>query len=325
MNSVRTSLKRKLWRFSRPPVVGPFQCSPPLTSSAAVLLHIPTSDGSGQACHPSVAYSAEGIGGFRYWMANTPYANRSHKLENPEVFASHDGIFWQVPPRSRNPLVPPPPGDDRHYHSDPCLLIHDRRLLLYYRTSNEEASPRRDWLSLMTSEDGSSWTAPREILTSSGALLLCPCVRVLGGEYRMWTVEHEPGAALLSVAQRKSADGIRWSPAEKARLDWPGPPLEPWHIDVVETGGGQLAMMFSAREPGRSGTQRWRFALGDGLHWRVVAAAGVEPSPFEAGKPYKASLLPPMEGAPGGWLYTSGEGWDGSWHTALRPGPLGHE
>lgn len=324
MNSVRTSLKRKLWRFSCPPAVGPFQSSPPRNSSAAVLLHTPTSDGSGQACHPSVAYSAEPIGGFSYWMANTPYANRSHKLENPEVFASHDGIFWQVPPGLRNPLVPPPQGDDRHYHSDPCLLIQDRRLLLFYRTSDEEIAPRRDWLSLVTSEDGRVWTAPREVLTSSGELLLCPCVRVVGGEYRMWTVDRVAGSTLLSVAQRKSVDGIRWSPAEQAVLDWPGPPLEPWHIDVVET-GGQLAMMFSAREPGRAGTQRWRLAMGDGLNWRVMPATDDEACPFEAGKPYKPSLLPPMDGAPGGWLYSSSEAWDGTWHTALRPGPLGRE
>ena len=324
MTSISAKLKRKLWRLAHAPVVGLFHSSRLRTSSAAILLHIPTSDGSGQACHPSVAHSAHGIGGFRFWMANTPYAGHSHKLENPEIFASDDGIFWQVPPGARNPLVPPPEGDDRHYHSDPCLLIHDDRLLLYYRTSDEAASPRLDWLSLITSADGRQWTPPRRILESRGGLLLSPSVRVIGGEFRMWTVDLDAATGRLAVVQRRSADGLEWSAAEQVVLDWSGPRLEPWHIDVVEA-GDQLAMMFSAREPGRPGTQRWKFAVGDGLTWKVDGPDDDETYPFEAGKPYKASLLPPSESAPGGWLYTSSKGPEGAWHTALRPGPFGNE
>ena len=112
--------------------------------SAAVLIHVPTSDGSGEACHPSVADIPGGFGGYRYWMANTPYPKNACKLENPELFASHDGLFWEVPSGVRNPLVPAPAGDNRHYHSDPCLL-HDRhQLLLYFRSSDEESRPRHE-------------------------------------------------------------------------------------------------------------------------------------------------------------------------------------
>jgi hypothetical protein len=254
-------------------------------------------------------------------MANTPYCGNSHKLENPELFASHDGIFWQIPPGVQNPLVRPPPGDDRHYHSDPCLLIYDQQLRLYFRTSDEQARPRRDWLSVMVSEDGRRWTAPQKLLEAHGGLLLSPSVRVIDREYRMWTVDAKPGSGRLTVAQRKSQDGLRWSVPELAEIDWRGTPLEPWHIDVIEA-GAQLAMMFSAREPGRPGTQRWKLAVGDGLRWRVLERDAGEACLFEAGKPYKPSLLGPTEGSPSGWLYTSSTDPQGSWYTALRPGPF---
>ncbi len=321
MTSVPRHLQRRLWRLANPPTAGPFQTTRTGSCSAAVLLHIPTSDGSGQACHPSVAFSPESIGGFRYWMANTPYSGNSHKLENPEVFASHDGLFWQVPTGVQNPLVPAPPGDDRHYHSDPCLLICDRQLRLYFRTSDEQARPRRDWISVIVSEDGRRWTAPQKVVEASGSLLLSPSVRAIDREYRMWTVDAEAGSGRLTVVQRKSNDGLCWSAAEPAEIDWRGTPLEPWHIEVIDA-GSQLAMMFSAREPGRSGTQRWKFAVGDGLRWRVVERDTGEACLFEAGKPYKPSLLGPTAASPSGWLYTSSTDANGCWHSALRPGPF---
>lgn len=320
MTSMR-NLQRRLWRLAQPPVASPFHSTRLAESSAAVLLHIPTSDGSGQACHPSVAYSADGIGGFRYWMANTPYSGNSHKLENPELFASQDGLFWRVPPGLRNPIVPPPAGNDQHYHSDPCLLVHDNRLLLYFRTSDEQVQPRRDWLSLMVSEDGRSWTAPQKVLEASGGLLLSPSVRVIDREFRMWTVDADPDSSRLAVVQRTSRDGLTWSSPERGEIAWDGPPVEPWHIEVIAA-GAELAMMLSAREPGRPGTQRWKFLVGDGLRWREQKLEAAEDCLFEAGKPYKPSLLGPTEEYPFGRLYTSSTDAQGVWHTALRAGPF---
>jgi hypothetical protein len=321
MTNMRRNLQRRLWRLAHPPRAGPFQRMDSAASSEALLLHIPTSDGSGQACHPSIAYSPSGIGGFRYWMANTPYSGNSHKLENPELFASHDGLFWQIPPGLNNPVVPPPPGDDRHYHSDPCLVIHQRRLHLYFRTSDEQSRPRRDWLSLMASEDGRRWTAPQRVIEARGSLLLSPSVRVIEGRYRMWTVEAEPDSGRLMLANRESREGINWSPRQWSKIDWAGPPMEPWHIEVIET-GSELAMMLSARDPGRPGTQKWKFLLGDGLNWRELELDFGDGCFFEAGKPYKPSLLSPTEDSPSGWLYTSSTDPQGCWYTALRPGPF---
>ena len=322
MTEVLKGLKRRFRRLSTWQNLAPFDNKRRQVKSSAVLLHIPTSDGSGQACHPSVVHVPGGLGGFPYWMANTPYAANSHKLENPEVFASHDGLFWEVPPGVHNPLVPPPPGDDRHYHSDPCLLSHDGQLWLYFRTSDEEVRPRRDWLSLMVSGDGKNWSPPQTVIEENGGgLLLSPSVRVIDGEFMMWTVEAEAGAPRLAVKRRRSLDGIHWSLPATAELIWPGEPREPWHVEVTRI-GKELALIFSAREPSRTRTQRWYGAVGDGLRWIVQDWKEGELCPFEAGKAYKPSLLPPADGRPSGWLYTSSASSCGSWYTALRPGPF---
>ena len=151
--------------------------------------------------------------------------------------------------------------------------------------------------------------------------MLSPSVRVIGDEHRMWTVDSDPGSGRLALAQRKSPDGIDWSSPEWAKIDWSGPPLEPWHIEVVEA-GSRLLMMLSARLPGRSGTQSWRLLAGDGLHWQEQDWDMGGACLFEAGKPYKPSLLGPAEGSPSGRLYTSSTDPQGSWYTALRPGPF---
>ncbi|MGH6781931.1 MAG: hypothetical protein ACREB5_07495, partial [Sphingomonadaceae bacterium] len=195
--------------------------------SAAALLHIPTSDGSGEACHPSAVHIPNGFAGYRFWMVNTPYPENAHKLENPELFGSNDGVFWEVPVGIQNPLVSAPDGDERHYNSDPCLLHHEDRLLLYFRTSDEESGPRRDWISMMTSSNGRDWSEPRPVVNdATGRLLLCPTVRAINGKFLMWTVENA-GSPLLTICRRTSADGVNWTTPEPTELLWSHYPLEP--------------------------------------------------------------------------------------------------
>jgi len=301
--------------FSRSSAI--FNSSEVQQRSAAVLIHVPTSDGSGEACHPSVLEIADGFAGYRYWMANTPYPRNAHKLENPELFASHDGIFWEVPDGVRNPLVETPAGGDRHYNSDPCLLHDYARLLLYFRSSDEESRPRHDRISVMSSDDGREWSQPRVVLDdNSGALLLCPIVRVIGGVFMMWTVEYADSPQ-LRLCRRVSSDGLGWSEPEVCSIEWPGEPLEPWHFDVMQR-GDHLVMIFSARKPGLPGTQRFFNATGDGLVWRVKSSLPGGSWGFDSGKAYKPSLIAEPDANLSMWLYTSSTGADGHWYTALR-------
>ena len=72
----------------------------------AVLLNIPTSDGYSQAVHPDVIYNPDGFGVDKkcFWMVCTPYPNQDDRYENPELFQSDDGYFWQVPKNVNNPV-----------------------------------------------------------------------------------------------------------------------------------------------------------------------------------------------------------------------------
>src|SRR5215467_6091150 len=74
------------------------------------LINLQTSEGTGQACHPDVTYIPDGLGSerWRYWMVCTPYGYANFVKENPEIFASHDGIYWTIPDGVQNPLIPSP-------------------------------------------------------------------------------------------------------------------------------------------------------------------------------------------------------------------------
>ena len=110
---------------------------------ANALIHIetPTYDRSGQSVHPSVTdfkteYGLESWGGFRYWMALTPYPNFNSAFENPSLLVSQDGSKWNNPPGVKSPLVPKPFGlINRNYNSDPDLVYDpdQNTLILYWR------------------------------------------------------------------------------------------------------------------------------------------------------------------------------------------------
>ena len=318
-----TSLRRILGKGTQPKRGAyPFSNGTKQMRSSAVLIHVPTSDGSGEACHPSVRESEQMLGGYRYWMANTPYPGNSHKLENPEIYASNDGLFWQVPSGVSNPIVPPPPGDDRTYNSDPCLLIHGGEFWLYFRSTDEEP-PRHDHINLVRSRDAISWTDPVTVIADrSGAMLLSPSVVFTGDLFLMWTVDRSPNEAALRLTWRASQNGYEWTKGQPCQIEWPDVEMEPWHIDVCQVGGG-FEMIMSARRPGLSGTQRWYRAKGLGRLWHAEVADEMAVCGFESGKPYKASLLPPTAERPHEWIYTSSRSADGRWFTALRSFP-GH-
>lgn len=102
-------------------------------------LSTPTYDRSDQSVHPSVIdlkteYGVNSWGGFRYWMALTPYPNFNSAFENPSILASNDGIRWIAPPGIINPLAPKPTGHVLDsYNSDPELVFDpDQNILILY-------------------------------------------------------------------------------------------------------------------------------------------------------------------------------------------------
>jgi hypothetical protein len=88
--------------------------------------------------HPSVIYIPQGIDGYSYWCALTPYfgpinlQKDNNAFENPHIFCSIDGLNWKEPDDINNPIDNSvlPYGN---YWSDTNLLYYNGKLHLYYR------------------------------------------------------------------------------------------------------------------------------------------------------------------------------------------------
>jgi len=255
-----------------------------------VLLNLQTSEGSGQACHPDVTYVPDGVGNGRwpYWMVCTPYPYANFRHENPEIFASHDGIHWIIPDEVKNPLIPSPEGM-RDYNSDPDMLFLDGKLWLYYRETRFTSGPPEARIWLTTSADGAHWSSPVEVLAARGdeALLMSPAVIHENGTFRMWTVERATNE--FHVLRRDSADGVRWGPPVPCSLVGLSG-REPWHLDVICEEDRLSALLVSVKE-----RPDWRlhyaYSLDEGITWNVERFL-LEPAyEFEEAFQYRAALL----------------------------------
>lgn len=198
----------------------------------------PTYDHSGQAVHPSVIdfkteHGLESWGGFRYWMAFTPYPNFNYTLENPSLLVSNDGLTWINPPEIKNPVAPRPFGGllFATYNSDPELLYDPEQntLILYWREYRREAYEK-----IWAKKFNPDYKESAKILCfekpwhHSIGLVLSPTVwRKSAKEWYMWTTNGEFLAHLST-----STNGFTWSIGEPCSSPWDtwnGGYL-PWHI-----------------------------------------------------------------------------------------------
>jgi len=254
------------------------------------LLNLHTSEGSGQACHPDVAYIHDGFGAgrWRYWMACTPYAYGNFVHENPELFASHDGIQWAIPDGVRSPLIPRPEGQ-WDYNSDPDMLFLNRELWLYYRESQARPTEWETRIYLTTSRDGTNWSPRTEVLAAQGvaALLMSPAVIYQAGHFLMWTVEKAANG--FQLFQRQSENGLRWdAPIPCSIFGLTG--REPWHLDVIREEDRLSALVVSVTQ-----APDWRlhyaYSLDDGITWNVNSFLFEQAYEFEETVQYRASML----------------------------------
>jgi hypothetical protein len=217
-----------------------------------VLLNLETSEGSGQSCHPDIAHIPGGFGlkKWPYWMVCTPYPYQGSRFENPEIFASYDGLTWSIPDGVRNPLVPSHPGAGDH-NSDPDLLFHDNGLWLFFRETIRSSSPTENSIYLMKSGDGTRWTAPAKILGEKlGTELLSPAVIHDANSFVMWIVELHGGE--LKLMRRSSLDALSWSAPAPCSVIGLDEGRFPWHIDVIQEEDRLSAVLVSCEQLGGS-------------------------------------------------------------------------
>lgn len=95
------SARRRLTSYDLPPA------SETAPYAAVTECWFDTNDGTGATIHPSVVDMGSKWNGYRWWCADTPYANQDETLELPSIYASNDRINWHTPAGLANPIHPP--------------------------------------------------------------------------------------------------------------------------------------------------------------------------------------------------------------------------
>jgi len=210
-------------------------------ANSLIHLETPTYDRSNQTVHPSVIdfkteYGIDTWGGFRYWMALTPYPNFNSSFENPSLLVSPDGLKWNNPPGIKNPLASKPFGIlrflSRNYNSDPELVYdQDQNTLILYWREYSDGVFEKIWAIKISSNAKQS----TKILCFEKAwdykktgLVLSPTVwRKSAKEWYMWTTDGN-----LAVHLYTSTDGMTWSSGQPCSAPWDtwNGGYIPWHI-----------------------------------------------------------------------------------------------
>jgi hypothetical protein len=257
-----------------------------------IMCHIPTYDGYNQTVHPAVVYIPDGLGAqkWRYWMAVTPYRLSSDDLENPSIYASHDGVIWDIPDGLTNPVAPIPSDLTKEWNSDPDLLWHDNQLWLFYRLSN--SSTNVTVVKLQTSGDGVTWSVPSDVITvdTGTGKLASPAVIYRGSQFEMYYTK-DPGTGTAKLCRRTSADGYTWG----AEIELTCGAFQSgylWHVDVIENHGRLEGIFQSAIAAGGDGLLQFAYSEDGGATWTVKTPFMQPTYTWEHERHYRATFTP---------------------------------
>lgn len=240
-------------------------------------LQTPTYDGSGEAVHPDVLDLPGGWRGQHYWLAMTPYAKSSTKLENPSLLVSDDGLSLRVPDGLANPVVRKP-GRAPDYNSDPELVYEAStdRLVMFYRLVEKKTNTIR----VVTSVDGLHWRQERNAFWVHGHAAVSPTIvpARASSPAMVWYVDAGKGgchAASTRVMLRTARDSMgrvantAWSEPQTTTLSQPGYVI--WHMKVryVPSKGEYWAVYsaFPEKAVGCEIDDLFFARSADGIHW----------------------------------------------------------
>lgn len=230
--------------------------------------HEPVSE-DGQVVHPSVVFVPEGVGGYKWWMAYTPYAGGNDAYEDPCIAASNDGANWVVPAGFSNPLDNAPGG--AQFNSDTNIVYHDGKLHVFWRYADTSTAVWKIWIYYRTSTDGINWT-PRQVAheaSMNSYRLLAPAFQFFDGMWHMWAVNNADSNRPFVLLKNDHLGPTGWTAPVTCSL-----PVQDgydrWHISVKRR-GGQLVGIMNDTEKGNNGGRNANIYLissSDGINWQ---------------------------------------------------------
>ena len=261
-----------------------------------ILLNIETSDGTGQICHPDVTYVKNGFGSghWCYWMVCTPYPSDNRKQENPEIFASYDGITWEVPGEVKNPIVKSSINIQDH-NSDPDMVFYAEKFWLFFREVQYGKKSCINRVLMTQSSDCINWSIPAEALCSkNNTEILSPAIICRENCFLMWTIEKEKGK--FRIARRESRNGLEWDVPSMGNVIGLDPERHLWHIDVIEEKERLSALVVTSEgNGGFKARLHYGYSIDDGYSWVIGPFLMEQVYEFESKCQYRATFLKKME------------------------------
>lgn len=268
-------------------------------------IYIPDFSKTNQPYHPSVLYFANGWNGYKYWMANTPYpigvGPYRDRWESVHIYCSNDGVYWEVPKGSSNPIDDLTNGEieNQDFFSDPHLVFKDNKLEVFYRICHKNWSgtgnPQPNWILRKTTTDGKTWTARETLIdlengnSPVGKMVRSHALYWDGTKYKMWylydRVEGNSGG-YCDIGYSESTDGITWT----ARQKWiPDLYINPWHMDLLHVNGVYHLLVFT-----RVGQRLLYYKSTDGINFtfkKTILQANGDKESFYGTGLYRGSIV----------------------------------
>lgn len=234
--------------------------------------------------HPSLVVSLERFGGYKYWLAFTPYPSTQSAFENPCVVASNDLITWAQP--APNPITPQPAGGT-NYNADTHLFMSADGATMYlaYR---ERVIGAQNRVMIRSTTDGRTWTEARAIIggTQGSQDYASPSIWWNGTGWTM--ISHNIEASSPWPVQRTVSSTADLFGAWGSPVDVTVAPLDGrawWHSSFARLASGQVVGLLhdNAGSAGSAGNLFWAVSGDDGATCQVSA-----PVTFSGGNRYRS-------------------------------------
>ena len=197
------------------------------------------SEGKNQPTHPSVKYFESGFGGYKYWMAYTPFPNNNNEAENPCITYSNDGYTW-LESGINNPieLMPTENGAKVGYNSDTHLVYANGRLECWWRTHYQSGSnANHEVIYRKISANGKDWGEKEELFRvqdPAAGSALSPTILYEEGKYKIWICHKQQ-----VLKYYESQNGDNWQFIRDINVDNDdNTEYKIWHFDIIHTEKG---------------------------------------------------------------------------------------